>query len=220
MLYEVITQAPDFTNDYRIPPLRQAGQPGLLGSQVDVRPPVQILNLTPGSRGEFSQDAVSLWFSPRSVNQKLDQELWELLFSFLTERNIPVASMDPGSKRLDTSWFATTPTMETWTDESDDKLMLRQRYRFSVENEPGLHRTALKLQLLQQESYLDGEKSAAPSTHRITSYNVCYTKLLRQPDAGLHSRYAHRSGDRAVLLSDPPRMVQAQGRWLRIRIQR
>jgi len=158
-------QAPEFSNDYRIPPLRQADQPRLLGSQVDVRPPVQILNLTPGSRGEFSQEAVSLWFSPRSVNQKLDQELWELLFSFLTERNIPVASLDPDSKRLDTNWFATTPTMATWTDESDDKLKLRQRYRFSLENDPGLHRTALKLQLLQQESYLDGEKRAEPLSH-------------------------------------------------------
>lgn len=155
-------QAPDFSSDYRIPPLRQAGQPGLLGSQVDVRPPVQILNLTAGSRGEFSQQAVSLWFSPRSVNQKLDEELWRLLFSFLSERNIPVASLEAGGKRLDTSWFATTPAMETWTEESDDPLMLRQRYRFSLENDPGRHRTGLKLQLLEQEIYRDGEKSAAP----------------------------------------------------------
>ncbi len=157
-------QAPDFTSEYRLPPLQKSDRPVLLGSEVDVRPPLQILNLTAGSRGELGPQSVSLWFSPRSINQSLDEELWSLLFAFLTERSIPVASQEPGVKRLETSWFATTEAMESWNEESDAKRMLRQRYRFSLEQDPAQHRTAVRLQLLQQERYLNGDLSTEPLT--------------------------------------------------------
>ncbi|MGL4205276.1 MAG: outer membrane protein assembly factor BamC [Aeromonadaceae bacterium] len=159
-------QTPPYGSEYKIPPLAAAVSNGPVGDAVDVRSPVQILNLVPGSRAETSGNNVTLWFTARSVTQNVDNEVWNQLVGFLTRRGIVVANLDPVARTLDTDWFYATARLTPWSEaaKENDETQVHQRYRFQLKTDPALHRTGLTAELLSHEAYIDGDKDESPLT--------------------------------------------------------
>lgn len=159
-------QTPAYGSEYKIPLLAPAVSKGALGEAVDVRSPVQILNLVPGSRAEVAGNNVTLWFTARSVTQNVDNEVWNQLVGFLTRRGIVVANLDPVARTLDTDLFYATGSLAPWSDaaEENEETQVHQKYRFQLKTDSTLHRTGLTAELVSHEAFHDGDKDESPLT--------------------------------------------------------
>ncbi len=157
-------EAPQFANEFKVPPLSSAAQSAPVAGEVDVRAPIQLLPLVPGSRAESQGDNMVLWFTARSVNQRVDNDVWRQLIGFLDRRGIAISDLNIQARTLDTDWFYADETLAPWTPEAEEaeKLQVHQRYRFVIQNDAARHRTGLMSQLLSHEAFRDGERDDTP----------------------------------------------------------
>lgn len=156
--------APAFSSDFVIPPLKADAATGSVGPNVDVRPPAQLLNIVPGSRAEAGKQDVTMWYTARAVDQKIESEIWSMLFNFLASRGVAVANLDLQNRVLETDWFTSNSLMKQWDPKADEEYKLRQRYRFAIVNDASRHRAGLNIQLIAHEAYVDGDRDTAPLT--------------------------------------------------------
>ncbi|MFA0415385.1 outer membrane protein assembly factor BamC [Vibrio renipiscarius] len=120
---------PKFYTNYVIP---QGDFAGGIGSQVDIRPPQQILELIPGARIDRSDGNVTILLLDRDNANKV----WQTAETLLAERNIAIR--EQSDNRIETEWV-------TWVSEDED-APLSARYEMSRSVVNG--RQALKLSLI------------------------------------------------------------------------
>ncbi|WP_409422517.1 outer membrane protein assembly factor BamC [Pseudaeromonas sp. ZJS20] len=156
--------APVISSDYAIPSLKAEAANGAVGPQVDVRPPAQLLNIVPGSRAEAGKQDVTMWYTARAVDQKIESEIWSMLFNFLASRGVAVANLDLQNRVLETDWFTSNSLIKQWDPKADEEFKLRQRYRFAIVNDASRHRAGLNVQLIAHEAYVDGDQDTTPLT--------------------------------------------------------
>ena len=77
-------EAPNFNNEYVIPKLPADAPKGIIGKDVDVRPPTQVLPLVRGS--ELLESATGLWFYQQQIDQPLEQQLAQALVAFFEQK--------------------------------------------------------------------------------------------------------------------------------------
>ncbi|WP_345011697.1 outer membrane protein assembly factor BamC [Pseudaeromonas paramecii] len=156
--------APAFANDYVIPPLKAEATAGAVGPEVDVRPPAQLLNIVPGSRAETGKQDVTMWYTARAADQKIESEIWSMLFNFLASRGVAVANLDLQNRVLESDWITSNSMITAWDPDADEEFQLRQRYRFTIVNDASRHRAGLNVQLIAHEAYVDGDRDTTPLT--------------------------------------------------------
>ena len=144
---------PAFSAEYKVPAISDAATKGAKGADVDVRPPAQLLTLIPGSRAEIDGDAMTVWITARSINQAIDNDLWQELTGFLGRRGIAMANVDAAGRAIETASFEATSQLDPWTKQAEDNdaVQVRQRYRVSLKKDPERHRAGLTATLLQHE---------------------------------------------------------------------
>lgn len=133
----VTLQKPVFSSDYQLP---VETKQGVLAEAVDVRPPEQIMPFVSSSRADNSRSEITLWFSARSLNQHIDEDLWGWLNNYLNSNKIAVMHRDDAKKVLDTG-----PVAVTFDAEAADDIppAPAQHYQFQVKNDSTTHRAAL-----------------------------------------------------------------------------
>lgn len=158
-------QNPHFTTEYQIPALPSAAKDQAMGLDVDVRAPVQVFPLVPGSKAEPDGNNMTIWFTARSATQNIDNDVWNALLSFLNRRAINFTDIDPVHKTLDTDWFFATEDLAAWNPDDKTKkkqLQVHQRYRFTIKSDPAHHRTALVADLKDHEAFVKGDRYDHP----------------------------------------------------------
>lgn len=156
--------SPTLSSEYLIPLLSDQAAKGAVGPQIDVRPPAQLLNIVPGSRAETGKNDVTMWYTARSAGQAIDNQIWAMLANFLASRAVAVAKLDQGARVLDSDWFVSNSLLKQWNADEDDEFKLRQRYRFSLRNDPARGRAGLNVQLLEHQAFVDDELDTRPLT--------------------------------------------------------
>ncbi len=119
--------------DYDIP---AASSKGLVGKQLDIRPPAQTLALVNGARTQFAGNTGTLLLDSRSAS------VWSQLISVLQEKRYSVADRQDASQTLTTDWVQ-------W-NRSDEDVQYRGRYQISVQQQGYQQVLTVKLLELQQ----------------------------------------------------------------------
>lgn len=86
LLIPVGLDAPEFNNDYVVPPLSEQASLGAKGAELDIRPPTQVLPLIRGSQA--ADEGSALWFYQQRLDQPLERELTLALESFLNKQDL------------------------------------------------------------------------------------------------------------------------------------
>jgi len=98
----------DFTRDeqrdtFRIPALtEQQKQFGLLGADVDIRPPTQLMTVIEGVSIDPDAIKTKVWFSAFEQNEQMDQKVWDLLLKYLSVNNATSVQADRASLTIET----------------------------------------------------------------------------------------------------------------------
>ena len=196
-------QTPVYNNELKVPALAPAAQSGALAGDVDVRAPIQVLTLVPGSRAEADGSNMTLWFTARSVNQRIDNDIWNQLLGFMSRRGIAVADLNIQARTLDTDWFYATELLSPWTEqaEDDEQIQVHQRYRFTIKSDVERHRTGLTAQLLSHEAFEDGDRDETPVTsfERRRYAGLMLNQLAQDYDHQLRLGEVSKSNSRAAM---------------------
>ena len=178
-------QAPSFSQEYRLP---VETRKGVLGEDVDVRPPEQIMPFITSSRADSGRNTLMLWFSARTLNQQIDEDVWAWLNGYLAANKIPVTRRDDVNKIIETG-----PVAVTFEGEKEDDIppAPAQHFQFQVKSDQSTHRAGLMAKWLRNAD----DQQATPTIFEQRRYA---TRLLNNVSAyaDTHSRnsYATSSG--------------------------
>nr|WP_086941211.1 outer membrane protein assembly factor BamC [Thaumasiovibrio occultus] len=155
-------------NDYDIPAMTQYQGP--IGSQVDIRPPVQVLALIPGARTDVDNKGnVQIWLAkPEDLTR-----LWRVTNEMLVQNQ--VATRVQTGDTIETDWIS-------WEQSGDDNSDVKSRYVIRQVNEgrqAGLDISLVEWQRGGQQLEIDRalvDRYSALMTNLIT---VQYDEELR-----------------------------------------
>ncbi|MDN3609404.1 outer membrane protein assembly factor BamC [Vibrio ostreicida] len=147
---------PRYYKNYQIP---QGDYQGGLGSEVDIRPPQQVLELIPGARAESKNGEVTLWLLR---SDELDK-VWQTAMVMLDEQKISLRKKT--DNRVETDWV-------TWVSEDED-VEIGSRYVISTVE--ANHRYGFNISLID---WRKGGKEMPVSMTNKERYNSLMTNLV------------------------------------------
>ncbi|EGA71081.1 lipoprotein [Vibrio sinaloensis DSM 21326] len=147
---------PQFYTNYKIP---QGDYQGGIGTEVDIRPPQQVLELIPGARAERQQGETTLWLLRENELDKV----WQTALTMLKEQNIAIREQT--ATRIETDWVV-------WSSEDEDSE-LGARYEISRVKMGGRH--GFKISLIDWQ--VAGKTMPVTATNK-ERYNALMTNLV------------------------------------------
>ncbi|MEW7311866.1 outer membrane protein assembly factor BamC [Buttiauxella gaviniae] len=120
--------------DYNIPVTNGSG---VVGKELDIRPPAQPLALVSGARTQFTGDTATLM-----VESARNAALWPQVVSAVQSKNYGIDKRDDASQTLTTDWVQ-------W-NRADEDQQFRGRYQISVKPQGYQQAVVVKLLNLEQ----------------------------------------------------------------------
>ena len=154
-------QTGDFTTDeardaFEIPPLTEAHkQVGFSTTDVDVRPPVQLIPVIDGVLLEKNTDKnTKVWFNAFSQSEDMQAKVWYLLKSYLAKFNTQFVSIDESRQEIVTRPITNETIIGTLFN--DHSIVEETSYKFSLEEQEDGHSVALIIDALSYRERNDG----------------------------------------------------------------
>ncbi|MFP1765137.1 outer membrane protein assembly factor BamC [Lonsdalea quercina] len=124
--------------DYDVPPINQNG---LVGKNLDIRPPMQSLALLNGSRGQVSGNTATLLLE----NSAQNSQLWSQLIQVMQSKGYTIDHRQDASQTLTTGWIS-------WSSEEEKEPPYQARYEVSLKPQGYQLALGVKLLALQQNN--------------------------------------------------------------------
>lgn len=144
---------PDYTNRYRIPALEKDKSEFEMGSNVDIRPPLQVLALSSLMRADERSDDVVVWFNGRSAQDNVGTQITTLVQDYLTAKEIPFAVDESNAGVITTDYFEHGKVFAEFREITEDDF--EQRYRYSLVEGSSQRTAGLKVELLGHGTRVD-----------------------------------------------------------------
>ncbi|MBY6186614.1 outer membrane protein assembly factor BamC [Marinobacter hydrocarbonoclasticus] len=145
--------APRASTEFNIPTLGEQVDREVLGPRLDVRPPLQVLPLAPGTRLQDGVDSVTVLVESNQDDIDLANEIHETLLKFLGDRAIGVAQDTNGV--IVTDWIENEEVIgKSWF--RDKVYQIRQRYEFDTVVKDHGRSGSITIELVDHEEGLDG----------------------------------------------------------------
>ncbi|KJF85601.1 outer membrane protein assembly factor BamC [Photobacterium phosphoreum] len=147
--------AQPFSNtDYTIP---QRVYQGEVGTKVDIRPPLQVLELIPGVTFAIDQQGVTL-FMPSS-NELM--KIWRVTQQLITDNKVGIVKQS--ADRIDTDWVS-------WTNDDEDTKISS---RYTIEKSPNINSYRITL-----TDWREDGKVKPVSVDNKRRYSILMTNLV------------------------------------------
>jgi outer membrane protein assembly factor BamC len=146
-------QTADFTQDeardlYDIPALtEQQKRIGFLSSNVDIRPPTQLIPVIDGVVLEANNsDKTTILFNAFNQSENMKDKVWDLLESYIAANNIEVAAKDSSLAQIETGIFRQQDSYGSFLN--SNKVLRESSYRFTLNQPLGEQNVALTVEAL------------------------------------------------------------------------
>lgn len=151
-------KSPNYSREYDIPNLGAKANRELVGKNLDIRPPLQVLPMAEGTRVEEGSDNVKVIVESFDNSLDLKQEIFGLIKDHLQSRNIEIVNEDFATGTLETGWIETQEVLESSLWGSDKVFTLKQRYRYQVEVRPHGRTGSVSINLIDHQESYDGDE--------------------------------------------------------------
>lgn len=151
-------KTPPYNKEYEVPAIGAKANPALVGKNLDIRPPLQVLPMAEGTHVEEGSDNIKIVVESIDNSVDLKQEIFANLDGFLAKQAIPVRSRDYDKGNIETDWIESREVLESSLWGSDKEYLLRQRYRFDIETRPHGRTANIVIHLVEHEEFYDGKE--------------------------------------------------------------
>ncbi|QYJ80146.1 outer membrane protein assembly factor BamC [Shewanella acanthi] len=166
-------KTPPYNKEYAVPALGPKANPALVGKNLDIRPPLQVLPMAEGTHVEEGSDNIKIVVESIDNSVDLKEELFTMLDGFFAKQSIPVRSRDFDKGSIETDWIENREVLESSMWGADKEYLLRQRYRFDVETRPHGRTANIVINLVEhQESYDDKAQNVMLSGEDKQRYTI------------------------------------------------
>ena len=190
---------PTYSREYAIPELGPKADTSLVGSRLDIRPPLQVMPMAEGTHVEEGSDNIKIIVE--SVDNQIDlkREIYDYLLSFLSKRDIAISSQDYDSGVIDTDWIEYEEVIDSSMFGADKVYGLKQKYRFDLQVRPHGRTGAIVIDLLDHHEMYDGDDQDTLLTgedkrrYTIDMLNSAIAYMSVQRDAALRAKRIQQS---------------------------
>lgn len=151
-------QTPPYNKEYDVPAIGPKANPALVGKNLDIRPPLQVLPMAEGTHVEEGSDNIKIVVESIDNNADLKHEIFTTLDGFLAKQGIPVLQRDFEQGSIETGWIDSREVLESSLWGADKEYLLRQRYRFDIETRPHGRTANMVINLVEHEEFYDGNE--------------------------------------------------------------
>ncbi|ABZ76879.1 NlpBDapX family lipoprotein [Shewanella halifaxensis HAW-EB4] len=149
---------PTYSKEYDIPAVGSKADQSLVGRQLDIRPPLQVLPMAEGTRVEEGSDNIKIVVESIDNDIDLKQELFNVLKEYFASKSIPLRSENYEQGTLETDWIESSQVIESSFWGSDKVYTLKQRYLYKVDVRPHGRSGNLMIDLIEHEESYDGDR--------------------------------------------------------------
>lgn len=146
---------PPYNKEYEVPPIGPKANSALVGKNLDIRPPLQVLPMAEGTHVEEGSDNIKIVVESINNNLDLKEEIFSYIDGFLAKQAIAVRNRDFDNGSIETDWIENREVIESSLWGSDKVYLLRQRYRFDVETRPHGRTANIVIHLVEHEESYD-----------------------------------------------------------------
>ncbi|WP_413113930.1 outer membrane protein assembly factor BamC [Thaumasiovibrio sp. DFM-14] len=157
----VLPEGKEFSemSDYVIPSGEYRGG---IGNEVDIRSPVQVLELIPGARTQIDEDGtITMWLQ----QQEEQQRVWRVLEEAMVEQGTPIKVQE--ANLIETDWLI-------WEQEGDADFGIESRYRINQVSQD--NRYGFQVRLLEWRK--QGVEAAESDRLSALRYNTIVTNII------------------------------------------
>jgi len=149
---------PVYSKEYALPKLGSKSNQKLVGSMLDIRPPLQVLPMAEGTHIEENSDNIKIVVESIDNDIDLKKELYDVLTAYLASQSIVILSEDYEQGLITTDWLESKEVMESNLWGSDNIYLLRQRYQFHIDVRPHGRSGNISIDLIDHTESFDGEQ--------------------------------------------------------------
>ncbi|MFB2681977.1 outer membrane protein assembly factor BamC [Shewanella mangrovisoli] len=150
--------APPYNKEFEVPTLGPKANSALVGKNLDIRPPLQVLPMAEGTHVEEGSDNIKIVVESIDNSVDLKQEIFTNLDGFFAKQGISIRNRDFDKGTIETDWIENTEVLESSLWGSDKEYLLRQRYRFDVETRPHGRTANIVIHLVEHQEFYDGKE--------------------------------------------------------------
>lgn len=167
----------NFNESYYIQDENKNPDDALVGKQIDITAPIQILDTIPGSVSTLKNNIAVLSIDTYENGvENYDNIIWEHLIHYLKVHNIAIEKIDSLNNTLTTGWFSVDVNFNRLTPEKlardDDIDEYRVKYDVAIKSDPEKHVIQIAAALTNFKVYNRGDR------------------LYADPDSFVQSRYS------------------------------
>lgn len=148
---------PNYSKEYDIPKLGAKVDKKLVGSNLDIRPPLLVLPMAAGTRVEEGDDNIKIIIESIDNDSDLKKEIFDILREYFASKNIKIRTEDYAAGTFETDWIESSEVVESSFWGSDKVYVLRQRYQYVVDIRPHGRSGNVTINLIDHEESYDGE---------------------------------------------------------------
>lgn len=148
-------KTPPYNKEYEVPSIGPKANSTLVGKNLDIRPPLQVLPMAEGTHVEEGSDNIKIVVESIDNSVELKQEIFTTIDGFLAKQSIPVRNRNFDKGSIETDWIESREVIESSMWGSDKVYLLRQRYRFDVETRPHGRTANIVIHLVEHEEFYD-----------------------------------------------------------------
>ncbi|KVX01252.1 outer membrane protein assembly factor BamC [Shewanella frigidimarina] len=146
---------PTYSKEYDIPVVGNNVNKQLVGKNLDIRAPLQVLPMAEGTHIEESSDSIRVVIESIESTTDLKQEIFDVINGYLNKNNIAVRSEDLTAGFIETDWIENDEIIESNWWGSDKVYQLRQRYRYQVDVKPHGRSGSVSIDLVEHQEFYD-----------------------------------------------------------------
>lgn len=153
----------DFTNDeardiYDIPELTDEQKAiGFKTSDVDIRPPTQLMSVIDGVLLEPTEDgSTKIWFNAFNQDDDMQAKVWALLEKYLAENNVEIVERNESLQQIETGILSEEITFGSYFNKNT--LIKNTSYKFTIQQQVDGHSVSLIVDALSYEEINDRKK--------------------------------------------------------------
>ncbi len=146
---------PEYNDEFKIPAIAKNAK-DIIGNDLDIRPPLQVLPTAEGTHVEDAGTGIKIVIESIDNATNLKQEITNSLKDFLKSKDIKILKETKDPLTIQTDWIETKEVLDSSVFGTDKVYMLSQRYEFDINIKPHGRTGDITVKLLEHHEDYNG----------------------------------------------------------------